>query len=42
MFCPFNKGKISAMNTLKAGNVPGLFQVLCGEDATRSDLVETS
>ena len=38
---PFNKGKISALNTLQAGDFPGLYQVLGEEDATRSDLMET-
>ena len=38
---PFNKGKISALNTLQAGDFPGLYQVLGKEDATHSDLMET-
>ena len=38
---PFNKGKISALNTLQAGDFPGLYQVLGEEDATHSDLMET-
>ena len=31
---PFNKGKLSALNVLKSGDFPGLFQVLGEEDAT--------
>ena len=37
---PFNKGKVSALNTLQAGDFPGLYQVLGEVDATRSDLME--
>ena len=36
-----NTGKISALNTLQAGDFPGLYQVLGEEDATHSDLMET-
>ena len=38
---PLSKGKISALNTLKADDFPGLFQVLGEENATHSALVET-
>ena len=38
---PFNKGKISALNALQAGDFPGLFEVLGEEDATDVDLMET-
>ena len=38
---PFNKGKISALNTFQAGDFPGLYQVLGKEDATYSDHMET-
>jgi len=38
---PFSKSKMSALNTLKAGDFPGLYQVLGEEDATNSDLMET-
>ena len=37
----FNKGKISALNTLQADDFPGLYQVLGEEDATRLDLMKT-
>ena len=39
---PFNKGTISALNTLQTGDFPGLHQLLAEEDATRSDLIETA
>jgi len=38
---PSSMGKISTLNTLQAGNFPGLYQVLGEEDATHSDLMET-
>jgi len=38
---PFNKGKISALNVLKEGDFPGLFEVLGEEDATHEDLMNT-
>lgn len=38
---PFNKGKISALNALKAGDFPGLFDVIGEEDATNVDLLDT-
>ena len=38
---PFNKGKISALNTLQAGDFPGLYQVLGEEGTTHSNLMET-
>ena len=39
---PFNKGKISALNTLQAVDFPRLYVPGLGEeDATRSDLMET-
>ena len=38
---PFNTGTISALNTLQAGDFPGLYQVLGEEDATSSHLMET-
>ena len=37
----FNKTKINTLNILKAGDFPGLFQVLGEENATHSDLMET-
>ena len=37
---PFNKGKISAMNILQAGDFPELCQVM-GEEGTRSDSIGT-
>ena len=37
---PFNKGNISALNTLQGDDFPVLHQVLSEEDATRSDLME--
>ena len=36
---PFNKGKISALNNLQAGDFHGLYQVLGEADATHSDLM---
>jgi len=36
---PFNKSKISVLNNLQAGDIPGLCQVLDEEDVTRSDLM---
>ena len=38
---PFNKGNISALNTLQAADFPGLYQVLGEEDNTRSELMDT-
>jgi len=38
VFCPFNKGKISALDNLQECNFLGLYQVLGEEDATRSAL----
>ena len=38
---PFNKDKISALNTLQACAFPGLYQVLGEADAICSDLMET-
>ena len=37
---PFNKGKVSALSVLEAGDIPGLFNVLGEEDAMRWDLLE--
>ena len=37
---PFNKGKVSALSVLEAGDFPGLFNVLGEEDAMRWDLLE--
>ena len=37
----FNKGKISTVKNLQAGDFPGLYQVLGEEDAARQDLMET-
>ena len=39
--CPFNKDKISALNTLQAGDVPGLYQGLGEDEAKRAYLMET-
>ena len=39
VFYPFGKGKASVLKTLKAGNVPGLFDVLGEESATHVDLM---
>ena len=36
---PFSKGKASVLKTLKAGNFPGLFDVLGEESATHVDLM---
>ena len=36
---PFGKGKASVLKTLKAGNFPGLFDVLGEESATQVDLM---
>ena len=36
---PFGKGKASVLKTLKAGNFPGLFDVLGEESATHVDLM---
>lgn len=38
---PFNKGKVSALNALKAGDFPELFQVLGEATATRGELLQT-
>ena len=38
---PFNKEKISALNVLKAGDFPGLSEVLGEEHATHASLMET-
>ena len=38
---PFNKGKISALNILKAGEFTALYEVLGEESATGADLMET-
>ena len=40
MYYPFSKSKISAMNTLKVGDLPGLFQVLDEQDVTHLDFME--
>ena len=37
---PFNKGKVSALSVIEAGDFPGLFHVLGEEDAMRWDLLE--
>ena len=37
---PFNKGKVSALSVLEAGDFPGLFNVLGEEDAMRWDLLD--
>ena len=37
---PFNKGEVSALSVLEAGDFPDLFSVLGEEDATRWDLLE--
>ena len=37
---PFNKGKVSALSAIEAGDFPGLFHVLGEEDAMRWDLLE--
>ena len=39
--CPFNRGKISALNILKAGECTGLYEVLGEENATDAELMET-
>ena len=39
VFYPFGKGKASVLKTLKAGNFPGLFDMLCKESATQSNLI---
>ena len=36
---PFGKGKASVLKTLKAGNSPGLFDVLGEESTTHADLM---
>ena len=36
---PFNKGKVSALSVLEAGDFPGLFNVFGEEDAMRWDLL---
>ena len=36
---PFNKGKVSALSVIEAGDFPGLFHVLGEEDAMRWDLL---
>ena len=36
---PFGKGKASVLKTLKAGNFPGLFDVLGEESATHAGLM---
>ena len=41
MFYPFSKGKISALDTPKAGNSTGLFKMLGEDDATHPGLIET-
>ena len=38
---PFNKGKISALNILKAGKFVALYEVLGEENATDAELMET-
>ena len=38
---PFNKGKISALNILKAGEFTALYEVLGEENATDAELMET-
>ena len=38
---PFNKGKISALNILKAGEFTALYEVLSEENATDAELMET-
>ena len=38
---PFNKGKISALNILKAGQFTALYEVLGDENATDAELMET-
>ena len=37
---PFNKGKVSTLSVIEAGDFPGLFHVLGEEDAMRWDLLE--
>ena len=39
---PFNKGKISALNILKAGEFTALYKVLDEENATDAELMETA
>ena len=38
---PFNKGKISALNILKAGEFTALYEVMGEENATDAELMET-
>ena len=38
---PFNKGKIRALNVLKAGDFSGQFEVVGEENTTDAELMET-
>lgn len=38
---PFKKGRIGALNILQARNFPGLYAILCEEDDTESELMNT-
>ena len=41
VLCPFNKGKVSALNILEAGEFTALYDVLGEENATDAELMET-